>query len=228
MAWRLFNWGSRGPTWETDVTGVYVATILIPHCVQVNIMGHTDTGEQLITALDVFTDNAVPTITDVGNAANNTANWVNDHFIPDLATDKQTVDQVIATSRAVVDGPQATAAIGAMGGRTPATGQTYLPNNVTIALKKSSQRAGRSYKGRLYAWPFLTSDLDLTNKNQISPDFALTLFSVYGALNTALTGDGLTLGVASNVLAACTAPIDFILVDRTIDSQRRRLPGRGA
>lgn len=227
MAWRLFNWGSRGATYDTG-GGVYVPVILIPHCVQLNIDGHTITGEELVMVFDVETTSALPTSVDVVDIAGAANDWVNSTFLANLATDLTTVDQVVATSRAEVDGPQSTIYNGGLGLRGASLGEIHLPNNVTIALKKSTGRAGRSYRGRTYAWPMLGNDLESGIPNEITATFATLLFSTYNALKTSLALVGYQLGVASNVLATITSPIDFILVDKTIDSQRRRLPGRGA
>lgn len=225
MAWRPFNWGSRGPAYDTG-GGVYVATILIPSCIQVNVRGSTLAGEELLHVFDLISPTSVPSSADVIEAANMTAAWVAANFIP-YVRNVDTVDEIIATSRAVVNGPQHTIPVNLAGTRTTATG-VQLPAEVTIALKKAPSRAGRPYRGRFFAWPFWSSDLDSRDGQKVNATFAGIAFSTYDSLRIRALADGYPLGVASNVLAQINPVSAISLVDFNVDSQRRRGAGRGA
>lgn len=223
MAWTLFNWGSRGPTWDTG-GGVYVAFIPIPNCVQVNLKGHDEDGNELLHVFDVIKSGAPPVYSDCLNIALAVKGWVNTDFKTYLRDDTH-VDQIVATSRAEVNGPQATVGLLVTGVRATVN---PLPSEVTVALKKSSLRAGRSYRGRFFAWPFMEADLQSPDANQVTTEFAALVAGVYSNLIDAMHTGGWELGVASNVLAQVNPVESITMVDLTIDRQGRRSSGRGA
>lgn len=105
------------------------------------------------------------------------------------------------------------------------------PNNVTIAIKKSSGRSGRAYHGRTFFIGLCNEDIV---GNYLTSTALNNIRDAYDALRN--PGSGLfapQLCILSEVLAGnwrvgglstiCTG----ISVDSTLDSQRRRLPGRG-
>lgn len=107
-----------------------------------------------------------------------------------------------------------------------------MPNNVTIAVSFRTGLVGRSYRGRNY-WPGLTS-------TQVAGNTVLTahitaMRAAYSALRTAINETEVwVMGVISRVQegvvleSGIVTPITtFAVADATIDSQRRRLPGRG-
>ena len=109
-------------------------------------------------------------------------------------------------------------------------GGTTLPNNVTVAVRLGTAYRGRNATGRLFHVGMRSGDV-----------VGNTLYSVFLPLLKAayetLLSESLTAGfvwiVASQWLAgirrptALIQPIESISVDPTVDSQRRRLPGRG-
>lgn len=106
-----------------------------------------------------------------------------------------------------------------------------LPNNVTIALKFSTSGRGRSSRGRNYLIGLVESDVV---GNTIDGATATNWQSAYAVLPATVSpsswswvvvsrftnGAPRTTGIASQVTA-----VGF--TDGTVDSQRRRLPGRG-
>jgi hypothetical protein len=111
-----------------------------------------------------------------------------------------------------------------------ATGATPFPNHVTFAVKWGTAFRGRSYRGRTY-------HLGLTENsvtgNTIGGASLTTFLAAYGALIEALSTAGYELVVASKfhnkgprTLGVAT-PVLSCSIDPTVDSQRRRLPGRG-
>lgn len=107
-----------------------------------------------------------------------------------------------------------------------------LPNNVTFTVTFITAARGRSFRGRNY-WPCLT-EADVTN-NQLSEARAGLIRNIY----TFMVGDSTvssnwTWGVFSRyqnkvqlnngVFTACQSAR---YSDTVVDSQRRRLPGRG-
>jgi hypothetical protein len=107
-----------------------------------------------------------------------------------------------------------------------------LPNNVSVAVKWTTGQAGRSYRGRTYHLGM--TEAQVAN-NAISGANQTFLLSAYNALindvEAAITGAHLvvvskytnnaprTEGIFTEILA--------VSIDPTVDSQRRRLPGRG-
>lgn len=113
---------------------------------------------------------------------------------------------------------------------TGSSGAAALPNVVTVAVKWITALRGRSYRGRTFHIGLLESHvLD----NQITTA-ALTLLQAYylqiwGGVPIA----GADLVVASRIQGGVEretgvmTPIIGFQIDRGIDTQRRRLPGRG-
>lgn len=105
------------------------------------------------------------------------------------------------------------------------------PNNVTLAVKKITGLAGRSFRGRWYHVGIREND---TAGNTAVPSLITALETLYNQLNT-LTGSFVHhLAVVSRfangvprIVGIATEVIDHV-ADPTLDSQRRRLPGRGA
>lgn len=117
-----------------------------------------------------------------------------------------------------------------------------VPNNVTIAVKHVTNVAGRAFRGRSYWIGLTTAQLDATGANQaVTPGTETALLAIY---NTFLSGTGMALpnsaipvvvsryhGVDANrkpiprSTGVATAITGYALVDRFLDSQRRRLVG---
>lgn len=224
MTWRAFNWGSRGPTYDAG-GGVYVATILIPHCVQVNLRGSDEEGDELLHIFDVISPNVLPTLSDCFLINASVQAWINGSFKP-FVRSVDNILEVIATSRAEINGPQSTLSVGLTGGRSP--GGTPLPSGTTFAVKKSGVRAGRSYRGRFYMWPMWSIDLEPLDGNRVTSTYLTLAVTTFEALRSQLVTNSFTLGVASNVLATISPVASIDAVDYRVDSQRRRLSGRGA
>lgn len=117
--------------------------------------------------------------------------------------------------------------------RAGGQGGTTLPGDATFAVKKATLSAGRSYRGRWY-FVGLTSNFYGVNANVISPLAAGNLVTSLNGLITALAAGGHTMVVVSYVAnkqcraaGVTTTVTGFVTVDLAVDSQRRRLQGRG-
>lgn len=111
-------------------------------------------------------------------------------------------------------------------------GATTLPNNCTVAVKWTTGFRGRSYQGRTYHIGIKNSD---AGASRITGAFQTILLTAYSDLMTLTVDVGpARLGIASRVAGKVVrnigviTPVENVFVDTTIDSQRRRLPGRGA
>ncbi len=101
---------------------------------------------------------------------------------------------------------------------------TELPANDTIAVSWRTGKAGRAQRGRFYAMGVPEEDVGggdtITSAAQIA-------FAVLAQdLLTRLAAAGLKLVIFHRLLGTYT-PIISVIVDSLLDSQRRRLPGRG-
>ena len=107
-----------------------------------------------------------------------------------------------------------------------------LPNNCAVVFTKRTALRGRSYRGRVYFGPL--GEPDVVN-NAATPALVTGLLSRYETMKTRVigartwnmavvsrfqNGNPLAFGVATNVSGFTS--------DGVIDSQRRRLPGRGS
>lgn len=112
------------------------------------------------------------------------------------------------------------------------TGGVALPANVTYCVKLATGNAGRSMRGRLYT-PGLNSQFIGTTPQEASGTYSNNVVASLNALKTALATAGHTLGVVSYYSGGWrsegvfTAATGWVAVDLHLDSQRRRLAGRG-
>lgn len=106
-----------------------------------------------------------------------------------------------------------------------------FPNNVTLAVKWSTGLSGRSFRGRTY-------HIGLS-KNQVAGQIVVAtplanIVAAYNALIADVDAAGGALSVASRFdggverTSGVTTHILSASADPVIDSQRRRLPGRGS
>ena len=170
-----------------------------------------------------------PTAEDLEGAAEVLKDWWNTELRPSCAT-----NLTLQRIEGVDISDQAGEAIVYSGGLPltgGASGATAFPNHVTFAVKWGTGLRGRSYRGRTY-------HLGLTENsvtgNTIGGASITTFLAAYGALIEDLSTEDYTLVVASKYhnkgprTTGVATPILSCSIDPTVDSQRRRLPGRGA
>jgi hypothetical protein len=115
----------------------------------------------------------------------------------------------------------------------PASGsktEEALPNNVALAVHWGTGLVGRSRHGRTF---HMGMTIDQVTNNHC--DIASDIQTAYDGLRTTL--DNITLNVEFSVVSFVSGgfwrqqplvtPISGVAVESTLDSQRRRLPGRG-
>lgn len=139
-----------------------------------------------------------------------------------------TLQYIEATALDTEPGPQVTATYNEAGGNTG----TAAPNNVTLAIKFASGLTGRSSHGRMYWIGFSTSQISGDTVNPTTAAAMVTAVSTFfDAVETAV---GLTHQIVSYCHAGAwrttgvTTPVlSYLVTDDNLDSQRRRLAGRG-
>lgn len=124
---------------------------------------------------------------------------------------------------------------------TPVSGgraDEMLPSNVTYTISFRTGLTGRSFRGRNYI-PGLS--VDSVDNNTIDADTRTGLLAYYSAVKAYASEYGAPMVVVSRysgidadgdpiprVTGVTTPIVSFGTADTTVDSQRRRLPGRGA
>lgn len=109
-----------------------------------------------------------------------------------------------------------------------------LPNNATACVTKRTEFRGRSFRGRIYQVGCSTGQLQTGDHNLWNSTFQTALVNAWGLMRvlSVATGDATMCVVSyySNHEPRSTGlptPITGFTVDPTVDSQRRRLTGRG-
>lgn len=170
-----------------------------------------------------------PTAVEVNALANQIDDWFSSSILPNL-NESFSYISVEATAINVGFGWQATAAANA--GPGGVTGES-MPNNVNPCISFRGAQVGRLSRGRNYVPGISTSDV---LGNEIDADWMLQIASGYNELTSAGAFDppGFNWVVASFFLngaprgaAVATQITTVLFTDNIVDSQRRRLPGRG-
>lgn len=106
------------------------------------------------------------------------------------------------------------------------------PGNVAAVVSFLTDLRGRSYRGRNYV-PGIDSAA-FTSPGNLGAAFAAVLLAAYTALSDVTTATNLTHSVLSTHhngaprVTGVATPVSSYSIDLKSDSQRRRLPGRGA
>jgi len=173
--------------------------------------------------------------TSLAELATEVKDWWNDSY-SQLCTTDVTLREVVCTDLTTETGAQATVSgaggVGAVGGGS-------FPSNVTLAVSFRTGLRGRSFRGRNYIVG--VGGTEQLGINTLDADYVANVATQYNNLFTEVfTGDFVWVVVSrySGVdpdtgkpiprVSGVTTPVTTVLVtDNTIDSQRRRLPGRG-
>jgi hypothetical protein len=155
--------------------------------------------------------------------------WWVDNMAASL-TDSLTLDSVHVTDLTAVDGfavdfvPDVA--------ETGVVGATSVPNNCAICISFRTEARGRTGRGRNYIMGMPQTHVTL---NTLDTADGIAFVAAYNALPTVAGASAATWVVVSRFLDSLPRDIGItrsittvILLDLTIDSQRRRLPGRGA
>jgi hypothetical protein len=198
----------------------------VANAIQANIRG-TYLGEQVENTL-YFGVGTPPTAAGLLAAGNALAMWWQTSVMPNLSI-HYTFREVYLVSLVSASAPTATAVQGA--GTAGGTVGDGMPGNVALCVSFRTEARGRSFRGRNYVPAVPESDVA---GNTISSGFIDPIVAAYSELlvpGDVVTG---TWGVVSRfangverttgILTSITA---VLVVDNTVDSQRRRLPGRG-
>lgn len=198
----------------------------VPNTAEVDIRG-TYFGQQVENTL-YFTKDTPFIMADLNDLAALVRSWYFEEVLP-MQSSGYTFREVFAKGLDSVDSPSATdiAESGTAGGNS----SPGMPGNVSIAISFRTGLAGRSFRGRNY---FIGLAEEEVTGNTVSSSQGTALQAAYNALLTVLSDTDFVWAVVSRVTAGApratgiaTAVVTAVVTDLLIDSQRRRLQGRG-
>lgn len=150
----------------------------------------------------------------------------------DLLSEDLSVSEYVVADQSDISGPVFT--------RVPPTlevggvASPALSNNVAFCVSLRTANRGRSFRGRLYLPGISSASMD--DPNHLVPAIATNIANaVFTALDQVTVDTGAIPVVVSRFTAGAprttgiaTPIVTVIAVDNVVDSQRRRLPGRGS
>ena len=148
-------------------------------------------------------------------------------FLQDLISSNCTLKEIVATSETVEGGPQTRLAIDEAG----AVGGAALPLGIAACVSFRTDKRGRSFRGRVYVGGLPNAVINTVTTFATASMTALA--EAFASLVTGAASAGYDMVVASKqhngevVSPAAQNLITSITADALMDSQRRRLAGRG-
>lgn len=205
-----------------------MAFVAVPNCVEL-AFNTTWAGERTQNRVGVFVG-ASPSQAQCDAVANIGLGWWASDVVP-LTPSTLELREAHVRDLTVINGLEATAApVGTLVGTN---GSPSLPNNVAICASLRTGFTGRSARGRWF-WQGLSESqvADSVVTGTLLPDIVAAITNLAVLLATG----GFNLVIISRVTGGAPrvpAPITFtvtdvLFVDAVVDSQRRRLPGRGS
>lgn len=177
-----------------------------------------------------------PTPTNIGTLLDAVESWWLDNIQP-LIPNVLVLTEIVGTDLTTATGPQV--AHVPAGGGIGGVADPPLPNNVSIAISFRTGLRGRAFRGRNYHPSLWETGV---TKNTLQEEIVTAIQDAYIALVghadvvaagyewvvvsrfSGVDGDGDPIPRAAGVT---TPVLTALIVDPTVDSQRRRLPGRG-
>lgn len=193
-------------------------TPLIPNACKVTVSGSL--FGQLVENVWFTQTAGVPTVPDMNTIAGVFQTDYASILVP-LSADL-TVSQITVRYLGDAAGPETTLFI------TPAqaggVGAGSEPSNVALCVSLRSALAGRRFRGRKY---FSGIPVGAVTDNSISPTTADPIVNAINGLITDLATAGFPLQIVSFTGLTSVPVVTALVVDYFVDSQRRRLTGRG-
>jgi len=139
-----------------------------------------------------------------------------------------TLDLVEATDVSVAGGAQITQPVGVVGGNA----SVGITSSITLAIKFASGFSGRSHRGRMY---LVGIPVGAVVFDQVAALYAAGIVAAYAtffgninATTTSLHSIASYCNAGAWRTTGVTTPVtNYLVTDLNIDSQRRRLAGRG-
>lgn len=166
--------------------------------------------------------------TDLDDLAHAMEDWVKGSYLP-IVSGQVSYTGIVATDLSDSNGPQVE--LPCTSGCTGGNGSNVLPSNVTVAIKLTTPLRGRSYRGRNF---FVGLTEDAVSGDTVASG---TVTAIQDAWDSLVGIDAILTGAALAIVSYCQAgawltsavvtTVTAASVENTVDSQRRRLKGRG-
>jgi len=198
-----------------------------PHIVELQFR-FTNAGEQTENRIHLNVG-ATPTALDLANINEAAKEWYDGNMVT-LEPTSVSLREIYSKSLETQPGPEATLTLG-----LPLPGTSAfqaLPSNASLAVSLRSGETGRSARGRWFWQQLAENQVDT---NTVTTGAQADILAALNNLKNAMTDVSATWSIVSyrhNNAPRVGGPVYFVvssilLVDATVDSQRRRLPGRG-
>lgn len=190
------------------------------------LVNYRELGQELQSQLYFQADGAITSqvLTDTGQMV---ADWLGNEWAA-VACNFATVVSILSTDVSVEGGNQIT--FTPIGGIVGQLSSPPLPTGTTVTASWRTGRSGRSYRGRTYHVGLTETQVD---GNSLTTAANTAIQQAYSQLIIDATSNNTPLAVCSRVNGGVQRPSGVLtkvitcLVDQYIDSQRRRLTGRG-
>ena len=172
--------------------------------------------------------NAVISVTDLDNMNSAALAWWQAN-IQGQQCANVVLNSIVSYDQSAIDAPSRTLLVTTSNAGTK--GGQSLPGNVAIVVSFRTNGRGRSSRGRMYLFGFKADDL--STPNQISAALRTTLVNAAVDLVGKIAFVGLQHVIVSHFFnkaprtAGLVQPVTSQVIDTYVDSQRRRLTGRG-
>lgn len=203
-----------------------MAFIPAPNCVEA-VLRFVWSGQIVAITLSFCRPDTIST-SEMDTLAGDLYNWWLDELSNELSSDI-VLEGINITDLTTQTSPSIfyPCVTGCAGGNAAGT----VPNNVTLVTKFSTDSRGRSYRGRVYT-PGISA-VQLDSPVAFDPAFGTAITARYAELPTFVGPDGWTHVVISrrnnnaDRTTAVSTEITGYSTELFVDSQRRRLEGRG-
>lgn len=198
-----------------------------PNGIQVELR-FTQDGQRVENAHWFMGPTMNPTPAELETVADMVQLWWEEEVQP-IQSNTVNLREIYVTDQSVVDGETFT--YSPTVSTTGANVNAPLPNNVTVAISFRTSRRGRSFRGRAYVIGLTANQVAASH---LTPAAATAWVAAYDSLVNRAALAGFQLCVCSKIengnprMGGLLTPVnDALITDDTVDSQRRRLPGRG-
>jgi len=206
-----------------------MAFVPVPNTVEVEVVYDLD-GQICENTLYFFKDAEIG-ISDITSLLSVVRNAIEDELLPLLHTSISLI-RLVGT---LLDAAEAISVVASVIPAVPGGlgSSAALPNGTAYAIQFKTPNRGRSFRGRNYVMAIPVGVR--SDANTIASSYRDSLLAAYTSIGAAGADDGWIHVVVSRyhngaprVTGLSTAVNAYAASDLTLDSQRRRLPGRGA
>jgi hypothetical protein len=198
-----------------------------PHCVEIIIHGTVADQEVVNTFYGKYP--GAYTQANLDALASGVDVWVGEDWLPLQGAQYSYVDTTVRGLSSSID----LISVNNDHAGAGTAGSDCVSNDVSLSVKRASAFTGRGARGRVYMPPLAAGNM--SDANHVSDAFVTAVETALNAFADILTGETVVEVILHRVAAGVPLAeavaftvVQYIVVDKVIDSMRRRLPGRGS